>query len=76
VDKLIRNKLVEVNGKKSFHINIDNKKKISDTLILVIGGMTYDEIDKLSKTTNKYPGKYCISTTSIISGNSMINSFM
>jgi hypothetical protein len=76
INKLIKNKQVVINGNKSFHFNDENKKEINNTLILVIGGMTYDEIDNLSLLINKYPGKYQISTTSIISGNNIIESFI
>ncbi len=71
IDKLIRKGKIEINGQQSF---IHNKReKFNNTLIFVVGGLTYDEIDILYE---KCDDNCQIATTSIISGNSIIKSFL
>lgn len=79
INKLITKGKINIGNQKSFShniTNITNRDLPKNTLIFVVGGLTYDEVDKLHSMKRKYSGNYEIATTSIISANTLIKSFM
>jgi len=78
INRFMQNKKIKTTlaGSEAFYFNNKTYTKTNNTLILVVGGITYDEIDDLAKCKKQINGNVYIATTSIINGNNLIESFI
>ena len=81
INRFILNKKIKTNMSTHdpFYFNKKLYTKTNKTLIFIVGGITFDEIDDLVNITNaniknENNREFCIATTSIINGNKLIGS--